>query len=88
MNDLSFVETPEEFVRWATSAKPGYKISYYRGWLFKDKMVQAPEIVKSGALPVEFQTAHKAWDFYESGIVDLFQKRLGDEDYLYIAVRK
>ena len=86
LNGIKQVNTPEDFIRWATNAKPGHRVCYYRGWLMKDRMSKLPQMVKGGVMFPEFQTPQKAWDFYEIGSVELFQKRLGDEDYLYIAV--
>jgi len=54
----------------------------------KDKLSKMPTLVKGTLSVPEFRTADKAWDFYRVGSVELFQKRVGDEDYLYIAVKK
>jgi hypothetical protein len=83
---LKYIQTAEEFVKWATNAKRGHRVCYYRGWLMKDKLSKMPHMVKNDLVLPEFRTAHKAWDFYAMGTVELFQKRMGDEDYLYIAV--
>lgn len=88
LNSMQFIETPEDLTRWVTSAKVGHRVAYYRGWLMKDKLRMMPFMVKNDMVMPEFKTAHKAWDFYTMGAVELFQKRLGDEDYLYIMVRK
>jgi len=88
INSIRSVDTPEDFTRWATSAKKGHRICYYRGWLMKDKLSKMPTLVKGTLSVPEFRTADKAWDFYRVGSVELFQKRVGDEDYLYIAVKK
>ena len=84
---MIFVDSAEDFVKWATSAKRGHRVCYYRGWLMRDKMRMMPQIVKDGAMPHEFWTANKAWEFAEMGVVALFQKRQGEEDYLYLAVK-
>lgn len=86
LSGLKYIETAEDFVKWATNAKRGHRVCYYRGWLMRDKMAKMPHMVKNDHVPPEFRTAQKAWDFYEMGSVLLFQKRLGDDDYAYIAV--
>lgn len=88
VNGIKVLQTAEEFTKWATSAKSGHRVCYYRGWLMRDKMAKLPHMVKNDLVLPEFRTTHKAWDFYEMGVVELFQKRLGDEDYLYLAVKK
>lgn len=86
LNGIKYVNTAEDFTRWATSAKRGHQICYYRGWLMRDRMSKMPQMVKGDMIYPEFRVAQKAWEFYETGSVLLFQKRIGDEDYAYIAV--
>lgn len=85
---MNFVESADELTRWATSAKTGHRVCYYRGWLMKDKMKDMPYMVKTDQTLPEYKATEKAWQLYEMGVVELFQKRMGDEDYLYIAVCK
>lgn len=88
VNSIRMAKTAEELTKWVTSAKLGHRICYYRGWLMRDKLRLMPFSIKTNEIYPEFRLANKAWDFYEMGVVELFQKRLGDEDYLYIAVKK
>jgi hypothetical protein len=85
--EMIMIDDPEALVKWATTAKRGSKISYYKGWLMKERMMlHQMEIRGPAALP-RFRVANKAWDFMELGVIDLFQKRLGVDTYLYIAVK-
>lgn len=77
----------ESFVRWSTSARKGESVVYYRGWLMKERMKLHPHEIRGPAAFPRFQIANKAWEFMELGVVHLFQKRLGDDDYLYVAVK-
>jgi len=85
--DLIVMADSESLVRWATSARKGEKAAYYRGWLMRERMKLHPHEIRGPAALPRFQIANKAWEFMELGVVKLFQKRLGDDDYLYIAVK-
>lgn len=87
MQNLNKVETPEQFVEWATTAKKGSQVSYFNGYLFRERIVNPPSRVSGHNAASKFKLASKAWEFYQLGIVRLFQKRMGDEDYVYIAVK-
>lgn len=77
------------FVAWATSAKPGARSGYYRGYLHRDRVHHQMSIQHSnGYTPDSLRCAGKAWEMYELGVVTLVQKRMGSEDYIYIAVKK
>jgi hypothetical protein len=88
LNSIKFIETPGDLTRWATSAKRNQRVAYYRGWLMKDKLCMMPYIASNDMAMPQFRVADKAWELYTMGAVELFQKRLGADDYLYIAVRK
>lgn len=87
MQSLNKVETPEQFVDWATTAKKGSRVSYFNGYLFRERIVNPPSRVSGYNAATKFKLASKAWEFYDLGIVTLCQKRLGDEDYVYMAVK-
>lgn len=87
MKDLNKVETPEEFVRWATSAKKNSRVSYFRGYLFKERVTSHSSRKEGPNAAPHFKVANKAWEFSQLGVVKLFQKRVDDEDYIYIAVK-
>lgn len=86
-DDMVMIDDSEALVRWATTAKKGSKISYYKGWLMKERMMLHPQEIRGPAALPRFRVANKAWEFMELGVINLFQKRLGFDDYLYIAVK-
>jgi hypothetical protein len=62
------------FVSWIMTAQPFAAVIYFRGYLAREG---------KGC-----ETARRALDFEEKGFVWLFQRRLGAEQYDYIAVRR
>lgn len=87
MKDLNKVDTSEEFVRWATNAKKNSRVAYFRGYLFRDRVTSHSSRKEGPNAAPQFKLANKAWEFYQLGIVKLVQKRIDDEDYIYIAVK-
>lgn len=87
MQNLNKVETPEQFVDWVTTAKKGSRISYFNGYLFRERVTNPPSRVSGSNAAAKFKLASKVWEFHQLGVVRLFQKRMGDEDYVYIAVK-
>jgi len=85
--ELIMIDDSEALVRWATTAKKGAKVSYYKGWLMKERMNLHPMEIRGPAALPRFRVANKAWEFMELGVINLFQKRLGVDKYLYIAVK-
>jgi hypothetical protein len=84
---MATVSTPDELVRWAVSAKPNARVSYFRGYLFRERIMNPPSRREGANAAPHFKTASKAWEMSQIGIVRLFQKRVDDEDYIYIAVK-
>ena len=71
------------FMDWLTNAKPGTGCCYHRGFLMFDREPQRhPRRHKLN------QVADTAWDAAQKGWVELFQRRNGDMDYYYFAVRR
>lgn len=68
-------------MHWQEKAKAGEIIIYYRGFLAADKMMKRTSeraiICGSAALLA-----------CDKGMVNLYQKRIGDGHYLYIAEKK
>lgn len=87
MKDLKTVKTPEEFVNWATSAKSNSRVAYFRGFLLKERLTNHTTRKEGPNAAPHFKLATKAWEFYNLGIVKLFQERVSDDDYIYIAVK-
>lgn len=87
MDNITFLDTPEVFTKWATGAQRGQKAYYYRGWLMRERMTNHSSRTHGPNAALHFRTCNKAWDFYNLGVVTLVQKRMGDEDYVYMAVK-
>ena len=86
--EYTHIESADDFTRWATYAKKNDRITYYKGLLMRDRQLNINLFgAKDKELP-EFQTANKALEFSDLGIVKLFQMRHGDADYSYIAVKE
>jgi hypothetical protein len=85
MKNVRHIETPDEFVRWATDARKGQRVCYFQGWLMFDRMTRPHEELYGGAALTPYKTCNKAWDFYKLGVVTLVQKKIGIEHYFYIA---
>ena len=74
----------KKFEDWLTKSRKGDKISYYRGY------IMAPHLQKFSPTTVERRVnslKRRVQRAYDSSIVTLVQKRHGDLDYEYIAVR-
>lgn len=74
------------FVDWLIDAEPGAATAYYRGSLSHDRCestkVHSPENRRR-----LIAIAKRALAAEESGSVHLVQRRLGEADFIYIAVR-
>lgn len=63
----------EKFTNWLTKAQKGAVVEYFRGYLPMD-----------GPLGLD----RAALEAHEVGVVDLYQKRHGDMDYSYYAIKR
>jgi hypothetical protein len=75
----------KKFEDWVLKSKPGEKISYYRGY------IMAPHLQKLSPTTDERRVRslkNRVYHAYENDIVTLVQRRHGDLDYEYIAVRR
>ena len=61
-----------EWKKWLAAAKPGECVVYTRG--------------RTSINPNDIKRT--AYDAYRSGLVELVQRRHGDDDYSYIAIRR
>lgn len=83
--------TPEEFKHWLATASPGDRVTYYTGYLAKDRVVayKAPTgVVLYVDNPPVSILADLAWDAYENGKVFLVQGKIDTNLYYYLAVRR
>ena len=73
MNLLNML-SGKKFADWINKARKGDKMTYYRGFLF------APNMQK-------YSPTQSIYEAYEHNLITLVQKKHGDFDYEYIAVR-
>lgn len=78
------VKSVEGFDRWFYNARSGDRVAYYAGFLIRDRIEL---LAKKTTLTPEIQTAVRAWKFHERAQVELFQKRLGPGQYVYLAYK-
>jgi len=74
----------KKFEDWLTKSRKGDKISYYRGY------IMAPHLQKFSPTTDERRVGslkRRVMHAYDKSIVTLVQRRHGDLDYEYIAVR-
>ena len=74
----------KKFEEWLTKSRKGDKISYYRGY------IMAPHLQKFSPTTDERRVGslkRRVMHAYDKSIVTLVQRRHGDLDYEYIAVR-
>ena len=74
----------KKFEEWLTKSRKGDKISYYRGY------IMAPHLQMFSPTPDERRVnslKRRVMHAYDKSIVTLVQRRHGDLDYEYIAVR-
>ncbi len=75
----------KKFEDWLTKSRKGNKITYYRGY------IMAPHLQKFSPTTDERRVnsiKKRVQNAYDHGLVTLVQKRHGDLDYEYIAIRK
>lgn len=81
-------QTPANpFGAWLNGAREGDRIDYHRGLLANDRDVKVSTLtlIERDALA---DIASQAMRAYQSGLVDLVQRRNGENDYTYTAVRR
>jgi|TARA_R100000008_G_C3552225_1_gene151111 hypothetical protein len=72
---------------WMKKAKTGDKITYFRGYLC-DPWLQPYDRVKHEDHPRINRFQKYVYDLYEMNKITLVQKRHGDWDYEYMAIKK
>jgi len=82
--DLLNMLSGKKFTDWMNKARKGDKISYYRGFLFAPNMQALSPTLDFRRVNNMRKAIYTA---YEHNLVTLVQKRHGDFDYEYIAVR-
>jgi hypothetical protein len=74
------------FVDWIVDAQSADCIAYYRGHLARDRY-ERMQILKLADCRRLSAVAHRVMVAAEQGLVFPLQQRLGEHDYLYLAVR-
>ena len=75
----------KKFDEWINKSDKGNKITYYRGY------IMAPQLQKFSPTTDERRVnslKRHVQKIYNTGLITLVQKKHGDLDYEYIAVRK
>ena len=78
--------TEEMFCDWLAGAQPGQQFEYYRGLLAYDRMPSA-EVLQPHDRVALVALAKRAMQAAEDGRVALVQRRHGESDYSYIAIK-
>jgi hypothetical protein len=78
--------TEEMFCDWLASAPPGQRLEYYRGLLAHDR-VPSTKVLHERDRVTLAAVAKRAMQAAEDGRVLLLQRRHGNSDYSYIAVK-
>lgn len=83
---LVFAIDTDRFDAWLQTARPGSLIEYHRGHLVIDRQpkLDAPD---NEARAVLHDLATRALRAAERGLVHLVQRRHGDDDYSYLAIK-
>lgn len=84
--------TPAEFDAWLHAARPGDRIVYMRGYLAKSAAPDARIVARNALALAGYKRRsferQMVWERCGPALVDLVQKRIGPNDYEYIAVRR
>lgn len=78
--------TEDEFCRWIAAALPGSCLEYHRGFLATDRMPSTSPYSPDQRNKL-VAVAKRALQMAEDGRLHLVQKRHGDGDYSYIAIK-
>ena len=81
---INILLSVKKFEEWINKSSKGNKITYYRGYIMAphlQKFSPTTDERRVGSLKKRVQNA------YDNNLVTLVQKRHGDLDYEYIAVR-
>ena len=73
------------FQNWINKSRSGEKLSYYRGYIV-DPTIQRIAPTNDRVRVKKFQ--RQVMDAYDSNLITLVQKRHGNLDYEYIAIRR
>jgi len=74
------------FIAWLAACKHGDTIAYYRGHLAHDRMPSTGMLSKAARAALH-AVAHRVFVAHDQGLVIPVQKRVGNHEWLYIAIR-
>ena len=79
--------TEIEFCSWLGQAQPDDILEYHQGFLALDRCVvgTAEQIARARAL---HQVAERAFELAERGFIHLIQRRLGPDEFSYLAIAR
>ena len=80
----------EDVSRFLKESKPGDTLTYHTGFLAQDRLNVysfGGDVFTTINTTVDW-VGNAMWKAYQRGIVSLFQKKLGDNRYSYIAKRR
>ena len=85
---MEYVKNAQEYYDWKKNRKSRLCV-YHDGHLQQDRWRQKPGGRKDSVEPIEIVhgLANIVYQDYEEGNVSLFQKRLGDNRFEYLAVK-
>lgn len=80
----------KELRKWINTSRPGHHYVYFRGSLINARGQYQNVNDELTYLPNDEITslANEAWQAYKAGRVHLFQRKLHDNEYEYIAVKR
>jgi hypothetical protein len=84
---LKEVDNDGSFSYWLKTARSGEWVVYYNGFLMRDREL----FMRNGGFtynfPPRIKAAIQAWQAYLNGGVRLVQKKQGEYEYQYIAIK-
>lgn len=85
----STATTPEAFEKWITKSNVGDRCVYYTGFLYVDRCWASSSLKSDAVLAARgrIAAANRAQQYSQDGFLALTQKKLGDMEYQYIAMR-
>ena len=84
----SEIETQPDFSFWIDKSKKGDSAVYYKGFLMMDRQTYILAGGTSSNAPEGLKIARSIWAAFMAGLVDLVQRKNGDFNYDYIAIKR
>lgn len=82
---MKTLRTTKAMTEWLATAAPGSTAVYHEGSLFLDRsFTLGNKVIQT----IASELANRAWHAYKAGTVELAQKRLDEDHYLYLMQKK